>query len=61
MAYLQERQSVGEIVTGLLYVDPESQDLHDHLHTAPTPLNRLGDEALTPGSGALDAINAALR
>ena len=61
MAYLQERQSVGEIVTGLLYVDPESQDLHDHLHTAPTPLNRLGDAELTPGSGALDAINAALR
>ena len=61
MAYLQERQSAGEIVTGLLYVDPESQDLHDHLHTAPTPLNRLGDAELTPGSGALDAINAALR
>ena len=61
MAYLQERQSAGEIVTGLLYVDPESQDLHDHLHTAPTPLNRLGDAELTPGSAALDAINAALR
>ena len=61
MAYLQERQSAGEIVTGLLYVDPESQDLHDHLHTAPTPLNRLSDDVLTPGSGALNAINAALR
>ncbi|MBX7250045.1 MAG: 2-oxoacid:ferredoxin oxidoreductase subunit beta [Caulobacteraceae bacterium] len=61
MAYLQERQSAGEIVTGLLYVDPDSSDLHDHLHTAATPLNRLGDAELTPGSGALDAINASLR
>ncbi len=61
MAYLQERQSAGEIVTGLLYVDPDSQDLHDHLHTSLKPLNRLGDAELTPGSSALDAINAALR
>ena len=61
MAYLQERQSAGEIVTGLLYVDPDSRDLHDHLHTASTPLNRLNDAELTPGASALDAINAALR
>jgi len=61
MAYLQERQSAGEIVTGLLYVDPESRDLHDHLHTTGRPLNQLGDRELTPGSSALNAINAALR
>ena len=28
MNYLQERQAKGEIDTGLLYVDPEPQDLH---------------------------------
>ncbi len=61
MAYLQERQSVGEIVTGLLYVDPDPEDLHAHLHTTATPLNRLSDRELTPGSGALEAINAGLR
>jgi 2-oxoglutarate ferredoxin oxidoreductase subunit beta len=61
MAYLQERQSAGEIVTGLLYVDPDSRELHDHLHTTRTPLNRLDDGALTPGSKALDVINAGLR
>ena len=61
MAYLQERQSVGEIVTGLLYVDPDPEDLHAHLHTTRTPLNRLSDRELTPGAAALDAINAALR
>jgi 2-oxoglutarate ferredoxin oxidoreductase subunit beta len=61
MAYLQDRQSVGEIVTGLLYVDPDPEDLHAHLHTTSTPLNRLDGKALTPGSKALDAINASLR
>src|SRR6187401_362468 len=33
MNYLQERAAAGEVVTGLLYVDPESTDLHEHLNT----------------------------
>ena len=61
MSYLQERQAHGEIVTGLLYVDPEASDLHDGLETVDTPLNVLGDAELTPGSGALEALNASLR
>jgi 2-oxoglutarate ferredoxin oxidoreductase subunit beta len=61
MAYLQERQAVGEIVTGLLYVDPDAEDLHDALHTVAQPLNALSDAELTPGSKVLDKINAALR
>jgi 2-oxoglutarate ferredoxin oxidoreductase subunit beta len=58
---LNEHQAKGEIVTGLLYVDPEADDLHDHLHTVETPLNQLGDAQLTPGAKALDALNASLR
>jgi 2-oxoglutarate ferredoxin oxidoreductase subunit beta len=61
LAYLQQRQSEGEIVTGLLYVDEEAQDLHDYLGTTETPLNQLRDEELTPGAAALDRINASLR
>jgi 2-oxoglutarate ferredoxin oxidoreductase subunit beta len=61
MSYLQERQAVGEIVTGLLYVDPEADDLHDALGTVAKPLNRLTDSELTPGSSALAKINAGLR
>ena len=56
MAYLQARQARGEIVTGLLYLDPESQDLHGALNTAQTPLNRMGEKDLCPGSAELDAI-----
>ncbi len=61
MSFLQERQAAGEIVTGLLYVDPEADDLHDALNTVRRPLNRLSDSELTPGSAALAKINAALR
>ncbi|HYD05130.1 MAG TPA: 2-oxoacid:ferredoxin oxidoreductase subunit beta, partial [Reyranella sp.] len=49
MAFLQERQALGEVATGLLFVDPAAQDLHDGLGTVETPLNALSDADLTPG------------
>ena len=61
MAYLAQRQAEGEIVTGLLYVDPEAEDLHDSLGTVDAPLNSLGDRELTPGAARLAALNASLR
>jgi 2-oxoglutarate ferredoxin oxidoreductase subunit beta len=61
ITYLQQAQAAGEIVTGLLYVDPEAEDLHDALGTVKTPLNALSDSELTPPSAALAKINAGLR
>jgi 2-oxoglutarate ferredoxin oxidoreductase subunit beta len=61
MTYMQERQAAGEIVTGLLFIDPNPQDLHLHLKTSGQPLNGLQEDALVPGSAALDKINAGLR
>jgi 2-oxoglutarate/2-oxoacid ferredoxin oxidoreductase subunit beta len=61
MSYLLERDAAGEVVTGLLYVDPEPKDLHDHLHTVERPLNELDDAALIPGSATLEKFNASLR
>jgi len=61
MNHLQERKAAGEIVTGLLFVDPEPHDMHSHLDTVALPLNRLDDKALVPGASALEKINAALR
>ena len=61
MHYLQERKVAGEIVTGLIYVEPDAEDLHDHLGTVSGPLNRLDDAALCPGAAALDRVNAGLR
>ena len=51
----------GEVLTGLLYVHPDAQDLHAHLNTYDVPLNKLGEKDLCPGSGMLEKINAALR
>jgi 2-oxoglutarate ferredoxin oxidoreductase subunit beta len=61
MSYLAERQAAGELVTGLLYLEPEPQDLHAYLGTIDAPLNGLGDAELVPGSAALAKVNAALR
>ncbi len=61
MSYLAERKACGEIVTGLLFVDPDARDLHVNLQTVETPLNQLGDSELCPGSAALDRLNASMR
>ena len=61
MDYIQQRHARGEVVTGLLYVDPESSDLHENLNTVETPLNRLSESELCPGSVALEKLNASLR
>ena len=61
MTHLQERQAAGEIVTGLIYLEDEPSDLHDHLGTVAKPLNELGEAELCPGSATLAKLNAALR
>lgn len=60
-AYIQDHKAKGQIVTGLLYIDPDASDLHDRLGTAKVPLNALGTEELTPGAVALERINAGLK
>jgi 2-oxoglutarate ferredoxin oxidoreductase subunit beta len=61
MTFLQKHAAKGQVVTGLLYVDPDAEDLHAHLDTVEAPLNTLEARELCPGSGALDKINASLR
>ncbi|MBM3570771.1 MAG: 2-oxoacid:ferredoxin oxidoreductase subunit beta [Alphaproteobacteria bacterium] len=61
LSYLQRRHAAGEIVTGLLYVDAEPDELHGHMNTVDQPLNALSDRELCPGGAALDKLNAQLR
>ena len=51
----------GEILTGLLYIDENSRELHDLINTTDVPLNQLDKDVLCPGSAALDKLNASLR
>lgn len=51
----------GEILTGLLYIEENSSDLHTILNTSSRPLNSLPESDLCPGGGVLDSINNSLR
>ncbi len=51
----------GEILTGLLYMLPETGDLHQMLQTSDRPLNSLSQSELCPGSATLAKINESLR
>jgi 2-oxoglutarate ferredoxin oxidoreductase subunit beta len=61
MNFIAHHASLGQIVTGLLYVEQDASDLHGHLNTVDEPLNALGEKELCPGSAALDKIIASLR
>jgi 2-oxoglutarate/2-oxoacid ferredoxin oxidoreductase subunit beta len=61
MNHVQSLQALGEVVTGLLYVDPLAGDLHAALNTVQRPLNTLNAAELCPGSAALHKLNASLR
>jgi 2-oxoglutarate ferredoxin oxidoreductase subunit beta len=61
MNFLQTHAAKGQIVTGLIYLDREPEDLHASLNTVAAPLNELGDKELCPGAATLEKINAALR
>jgi 2-oxoglutarate/2-oxoacid ferredoxin oxidoreductase subunit beta len=59
---LAKAAATGEVLTGLLYLSPDAEDLHAHLNTYDkAPFNQLGEKDLCPGAGMLDKINAALR
>ncbi len=58
---LQTHREQEQILTGLLYLDPDHCEFHDTLGTVKQPLRDLGEGDLCPGSRALEAINASLR
>jgi 2-oxoglutarate ferredoxin oxidoreductase subunit beta len=61
MTLVGAHQARGEVLTGLVYVDPQAADLHAALQTPKTALNALGEASLCPGSATLAKINASMR
>ena len=59
--YLRDRHKDGEVVTGLLYISPDSKDVHEQLGTVDTPLTQVPFEQLCPGSKELDRLQARFR
>jgi 2-oxoglutarate ferredoxin oxidoreductase subunit beta len=54
---VQNAKLKNEILTGLLYINPEPVDLHEMINTSLRPLNSLTKEDLCPGSEVLKRIN----
>jgi 2-oxoglutarate ferredoxin oxidoreductase subunit beta len=61
MNALHRARAKGEVLTGMLFIDPDSSDLHNMIETADRPLNSLAEKDLCPGSNVLEAVNASLR
>ena len=61
--YVQSRQAKGEIVTGLLYLDPDAKQIefHQKMNTIDDPLASLTQEKICPGDKVLQNINDEFR
>ncbi len=61
IAYLEEHQGKGEVVTGMLYLDESVPDLHEMNKTADTALSKLPYEKLCPGAAELEKLQEEFR
>lgn len=61
MNAIHKANEENRILTGLLYLDPDTKDLNSNLNLATRPLNELGRDELCPGSKVLNSINEGLR
>ena len=55
-AHVKEHQARGEVVTGLLYIEDDAEDMHALNRTVAAPLHDLPYETLCPGGAALDEL-----
>jgi 2-oxoglutarate ferredoxin oxidoreductase subunit beta len=58
---LRDAKRKGDILTGLIYIEPDSQELHDVIQTTSKPLRALQESDLCPGNKVLQTINESLR
>lgn len=58
---LHASKALGKVLTGLIYVDTNSQDLHTINNTVDTPLNELREADLCPGAAVLEGMNKRYR
>jgi 2-oxoglutarate ferredoxin oxidoreductase subunit beta len=61
MLALERYRQEGRILTGLIYMDMHSRELHEVLETSRRPLNSLAEADLCPGNKVLLNINQSLR
>ena len=59
--YLRERFNVGEITTGLLYLDESRAEMHELMGNIDTPMSQLPLDGLHPGKDELKKIQSRYR
>src|SRR3954452_2924160 len=60
-AYIRERQKAAEVATGLLYLSPDSPDMHEQSNTVATPLVQVPYSELCPGGAELEKLQKRFR
>ena len=57
LSLMQEYKADDKVVTGILFMDETSKEIHETMNTAQRPLRDLGTEELCPGATCLEEIN----
>ncbi len=60
LTYIRNCALKGQVATGLLYLNKDSLDMHDHAATSDKPLVNLPFETLSPGNAALQKLQESL-
>ncbi len=58
LCMLEEANRQGELITGLIYINPGQKSLFDLYNLVDEPLNRLTEERLRPPKETIDELNA---
>jgi 2-oxoglutarate ferredoxin oxidoreductase subunit beta len=58
LCMLEEANRLGELITGLIYIDPGQPSLFDVYNLVDEPLNRLPEDKLRPPKETIDQVNA---
>lgn len=61
MRYLEQTRQAGEVLTGVLYVDETSRDMHEVNNTSDEPLVRIPFTKLCPGAAELSKLQDRFR
>jgi len=59
--YLDSKTASGEVLTGLLYLDESSADMHELSNSTEVPMAHIPYETLCPGSAVLDKLQEEYR
>jgi 2-oxoglutarate ferredoxin oxidoreductase subunit beta len=59
--HIREAQRKGEVATGLLFIDPQSADMHEQAGTVDTPLIDVPFDRLCPGNAELQTLQQRFR